>query len=763
MDSLTHAPLSNVSIGLKGSPRGTLTNATGQFSIDADKSIRSLLVSATGYQPRSIRLAGDSAQELVIYLSKVYTTLKDVIVNAKRAKYRNKNNPAVELIREVIAHKSANGPGAYPYTEYHQYEKIRVLMDRPDVLNGDHHVLKRYQFLFNNVDTTVVPGKTLLPIYLEELFSENYYRRHPEKKKKVITGRKGVNYGEFIDTKAISATLNRMYEDIDIYDNTISVFTMQFVSPVAELAPTFYMYFIQDTVVIDGEKLVQLYFTPRNPEDLLFRGTLYITLDGNYAIRRAELEVGKHINLNYVRNFRVNQDFEKGPENRYHLSASDMVAFFSPFPKSRGFYGERTVSITDVADTTLPDEVLSGLQADTLATAAAQPDSFWTGERRPPLRVSEEKAYTNTDSLLKMPAYHRLMDYITLSTQGYKSMGKFDVGPVSNFYSFNPVEGRRLQLGGRTNVKFSSTWFTDAYVGYGFKDQRWKYSVTESYSLNHQSVYLYPFNFIQASFLHDTKHPGQEDVFAQGNSFLNSFSRGDNSKWLYNNIFRASYVHELANHLSFIAGIKYWEEEPAQSLTYVYEHSPTLFDTVHQIITTQLFVTLRWAPHEQFFQNKVSRRNIINKYPVITFQYARGIQGLFGGQYNYDALHLAVYKRVYLAPFGFSDINIEGGYVSGNLPFPLLIIHPANQSYFYSANSYNLMNIEEFVSDHYAGLRIDHFFNGFFLNKLPLLKKLRLREVIGGKLLYGGVRDENNPAINPNQMKFPLTNGVAAT
>jgi hypothetical protein len=186
-------------------------------------------------------------------------------------------------------------------------------------------------------------------------------------------------------------------------------------------------------------------------------------------------------------------------------------------------------------------------------------------------------------------------------------------------------------------------------------------------------------------------------------------------------------------------------------------------DTVPEITTGELSVTLRWAPNEQFFENKLARRDIINKYPIITFQYSKGIKGLYGGEYNYDAFHLKISKRVFTSPLGFSDVTVDAGYLSGSLPFPLLIIPPANRSYFYSALRYNLMNVEEFVVDHYAGMYIDHFFNGFFFNKIPLLKKLRLREVIAAKILYGGLRSENNPNDNPSQMLFPTTNGITST
>jgi hypothetical protein len=195
----------------------------------------------------------------------------------------------------------------------------------------------------------------------------------------------------------------------------------------------------------------------------------------------------------------------------------------------------------------------------------------------------------------------------------------------------------------------------------------------------------------------------------------------------------------------------------------VKEPSPQQLDTIPDITTGEISLTLRWAPNEQFFENKVGRRNIANKYPVISFQYAKGIKGLYGGEYSYDAFHLKISKRVFTSPVGFSDIRLDAGYLAGILPFPLLIIPPANRSYFYSFNSYNLMNIQEFVADHYAGVDIDHYFNGFFFNKIPLLKKLRLREVIGAKILYGGLRSENNPNDNPNQMLFPTTNEVTST
>jgi hypothetical protein len=767
MDSLTRTPLQNVSITLKdndgNSMGGMVTRATGSFRLPLAGNIRKITFTSAGYAPRTLTLKGDTLQRITVLLSKSYTELENVIVLPKKERYRNKNNPAVDLIRQVIANKEKNGPGAYPYTSWQQYEKIRLLLDRLPDWTIHNKLMKKFRFMTENRDTTLAPGKSLIPIYIEEVNAANYYRRHPESKKKVILGKKGVDYGEYLDMRGISTFLNRLYEDINIYDNTVNIFTIQFTSPVAELAPTFYMYFIHDTVVENGVKLIRLDFTPRNPEDLLFRGTLWITLDGNYAIRKVEMGVTRHTNLNYVRNFRIRQDFEKGPGERYHLATSNVLAFFSVFPKSPGVVGERTVSITQVTDSVLPGEAFNGPSIDTIRRADHQTDSFWTHARSVPLDASETQTYANTDSLLKMRSYKRLTDVINLLSSGYKSAGKFDIGPVGNFYSFNPLEGSKFSVGGRSNTKLSTRLYTQDYLAYGTRDQRWKYYLSATYSLNNRSIYQYPLNYIQVSFLRDTRTPGQETVFAQGSTFLSSFSRGNNFQWLYDDILRVSYIHEFGNHLSYTLGLKYWRQAPTDSLVYAYEPSPGQFDTVRQVTTSELSATLRWAPHEQFYQGKNDRTGIINKYPILTFQYTKGIQGLFGGQYHYDAFHFNLRKRFYWAPFGYTDLRFDAGYLIGRLPVPLLLIAPANQSYVYSLNAYNLMNTQEFVSDHFTGVNLDHYFAGFFFNKVPLLKKWRLREVIAAKILYGGLRDVNNPDKNPGQMKFPMTKGLTST
>lgn len=768
VDSLSRTPLPNVSIRVKNAAKGALTDSAGRFHLYVDKNARQLIVSNTGYKARTITLGNPPDEPYKIALVSSYTNLGDIVVKYKKSRYRNKNNPAVELIRQVIDHKAENQIGAYPYATYREYEKMQVSFDNLPKRLTNAKLLKNFHFMFENVDSTKFPGKRLIPVYIAENLTDNYFRRHPEKKKTVIVGQKSVNFGEYIDMKGLTNVLTRMYEPVNIYDNNISLFTNMFVSPLSNVAPTFYMYYIRDTIVEDGVKLVKLAFQARNPDDLLFRGTLYVTLDGRYAVKKAELSVSKHANLNFVREFNVTQEFGRDTSGRYYLAKSDMIADFGLSENGAGVFGERAFSYTQFAiPPTLPDSVFDSPGKEKVAAmsvaAATLPDSVWNRGRSIPLTTAEAKAYRNVDSLTGLKSYKRALDYITLLVAGYKQAGPFEIGPVGTFYSFNGVEGFKPRFGGRSTTHLSKRYYVESYVAYGLKDQKWKYYLGGTYSLNNQSIYKYPYNYLRASYQKDTKLPGEQDSFVDESSSFLSFKRGDDTKYLYNDIFNFEYIREFGDHFSYDLHYRYWRQHPGGSIEWLYEQSPNQFDSVTELTTSELSGTLRWAPHEQYYEGKVGRIPVANKYPIFTFRYAHGFKGLLGGEYNYSSYHLNIYKRVYLSPFGYSDITLDGGFISGKLPFPLLYIPWANQSYAYYIDEYNLMNFEEFVADKWAGVDIDHYFDGFFLNKIPLLKKLKLREVVEAKILFGGVSSENNPLLNPAQMKFPTTNGVTST
>jgi hypothetical protein len=301
----------------------------------------------------------------------------------------------------------------------------------------------------------------------------------------------------------------------------------------------------------------------------------------------------------------------------------------------------------------------------------------------------------------------------------------------------------------------------EGYGAYGFKDERWKYFIAGTYSLNNKSIYRFPQHYIRASFQRDTKIPGQELQFIKEDNFLLSFKRGRNDKYLYNDIYRLDYVSEYENHFSYKLGLKKTTQTPTGSLYPFISSQSNIFN---HLTTTEASIELRYAPNEQYYQGKLFRTPIINKYPKISLEFTTGLKNVLGGEYSYQNLTARVDKRFYVAPFGFSDFTAEAGKIFGQVPYPLLNIHRANQTYAYVIDSYNLMNFLEFVSDKSVSFNLDQHFGGFFFNKVPLFKKLKWRETASVKVLYGGVSDRNNPSIHPNLYQFPVDeNGAPIT
>ena len=753
-DATTMRAIQFVSIYFEGG-KGVTTGEDGSYSIITyrDK-LNGLSFSFTGYKKTTKKVVPGKEQTINVELE-LSGPLKEVIVKTrKRAKYRNRNNPAVELIDLVIENKNKNRIKAYDFVQYQQYEKLSLsLTNKPEKLIKNR-LFRNYKFILENIDSTTIEGKSLLPVYLEEKLSDHFFRKNPEKNKTVMLGEKKVNYGDFLDDNGVSQYLKRLYADINIYDNNVTILTTQFLSPIADMGPTFYRYFIRDTVELDGIKLVKLYFTPKNPNDLLFRGTMFITLDGNYGIQKISMTISKNANLNWTRELRINQDFEKAPDGRFHVIKSSMLAEFALTQNaSGGVLGERTVSLKKfLTDVPAPDSVYSAKDLVDKSKPASTPDSFWIAQRHSPLTTVETKAYYNIDSLKNMRSFKRLTDIATLLFSGYKSFGPWELGNTNTFYYSNPVEGFTLKVGGRTTPKFSNFIYFDNYFAYGFKDKILKYLAAVSYSFNNKSIYSFPLNYLKLSYQYDTNIPGQESLTVNEDNFLLSFKRGNNNKWLYNNYLKVEYVREFGKNLRYNFAIQNWIQTPAGDITY---QKVTDNSIVKNVTTSELSVQIRWAPNEQFYQGKNFRTPIINKYPIFRVRFIAGVKGLMKGEYNYQNISLSMEKRFYLSQLGYADVTLQGGYIFGKLPFPLLTIHRANQTYAYQLNSYNLMNFMEFVSDKYAAANLDFYFNGFFFNKIPLIKKLNLREVASFKILYGGVREENDPAKTNDLFKFP--------
>ncbi|OKS88081.1 DUF5686 and carboxypeptidase-like regulatory domain-containing protein [Mucilaginibacter polytrichastri] len=751
IDAETKLPLAYVSVTFFKSTVGTSTDSRGNFSLKADNAFTQVKISYSGYATFYAPVIPGKTQTINVELISNTRKLNEVIIrSAKRGKYRNKDNPAVELIRQVIAHKEQNRPENNAYVQYKEYDKLQLSLANLSPALSDKKFFRKYKFFLDNRDTTMVPGKSLLPIYLDEKLTQVYYRKNPKKKKNIVLAQKNINLANYIDNEGIAKYYKHLLYDVDIYSNDVYLLSKLFLSPIAGTAPTFYKFFITDTITVNNSKVIELSFTPRNSSDLLFEGKIYITMDGNYAVQKAIIYINKNININFVRSMNVSLDFEQNTNGRYHLSKSNILVDFGLNQNGKGgAIGNRTITIKDyLGDKALPDSTYAGQEAVIADNANKRTDDYWAQNRLDTLTTAEAKVYHNIDTLQTIPSYKRTIALVTFVIAGYKSFGPFELGPANTFYSFNPIEGLKLRVGGRTTPELSKRYYFETYAAYGFKDERWKYFLSGTYSFNSNSIYKFPQNYIRGSFERDTRIPGDPLQFVVENNFLLSFKRGNNDKYLYNDFYKLDYVKEFQSHFSYTLGFRNLTQSPAGSLSFI-NHVGGVNVNHSSLTSTEATVGLRYAPHEEFYQDRIYRIPIPNKYPVLALDFTEGIKDAFGGEYNYQTLHARLDKHLYLSQLGYADVSLEGGHIFGKLPYPLLTIHRANQTYSFDPDAYNLMNFLEFVSDHYESFNYTQHFNGFFLNKIPLFKRLKWRETASFKALYGGVSNQTAPWLIP--------------
>jgi hypothetical protein len=568
----------------------------------------------------------------------------------------------------------------------------------------------------------------------------------------------------YLSNKGATNYLNYLYQNINIYDNEIFFLSNKFLSPIAGTAPAFYKYYIQDTLIINDIACIRMFFAPRNKTDILFHGYLYITMDSTYAIRKIDMGINKDVNIDWVQELSIVQDFEKSSNNKWMLSKDEISIDFGIVKNMTGIYGQRTIFYEDYKyNEPISEEVFGSPSTKTGNDTASLSPGYWERIRPSALTRTEQATYTTIDRLNTMPEFRRRMDLLTMVTSSWLNAGKMEIGPVSGFYSYNDIEGSRFRFGGRTSTSFSRKLTLDGYLAYGLRDHAFKYSAGFTWSFTPRTIYEFPVHSLKISYQRDLRTPGQELEFHEPDNVLLSFQRGIHDKFFLNNIFKINYLHEFDNHFSFESGYSFNRQYSYGNLVYFSSDSSNALPKTDKIDISEVYLNLRYAPGETFYQGKQYRTPFPSKKPVLQLRLAAG-SGLISNDYNYLRAQFSFSRRYYLSIIGYTDVTLEAGKVFGKVPYPLLFLHRANQTYEYQQYSFNLMNFMEFVSDEYGSVNIDHSFNGFILNKIPVIKQLKWREVVTFKALYGRVENKNNPEIIGGLFRFPAdAEGVPLT
>ena len=770
-DSLTNDPIPYLSVFYEGKGVGSITDNDGHYKVETRKGWNKLTFSAVGYVTKVVNIIPGVTKNLNVRMRPDDIMLDEVVVKPKREKYSRKNNPAVELMKKVIAHKNNNKLSENDYYQYNKYQKITMSLNdvTPEML--EKGMYKKMPFLKDQIELCEETNKFILPISVDETASQKIYRKHPKSEKTIIKGMSSTGVNELFATgDMLSTVLKDVFTDVNIYDNDIRLLQYPFISPISSSdAISFYKFYIMDTTFVDKDKCFHLTFVPNNSQDFGFTGHLYVLADSSYTVKKCTMNLPKKSGVNFVDNMDIIQEFEQLPNGEWVLKTDDMIVEMTLMKIMQGFQIRRTTRYSDYAFDELPQQLFKRKGAEIKeADAMMRGDDFWNQYRPVPLTQTESSMDMLVKRLEQMPGFKYVIFVLKAFIENFVETGtkdnpsKVDIGPVNTMISNNYIDGLRLRMSAQTTANLNPHLFLKGYYAYGFKDHRSKYMGEVEYSFN-KKEYLpreFPKNSITFSYQYDVMSPTDKFLKTDKDNVFVSFKTSTVDQMSYVRNIALKYENETQFGLKTTVEVKHSPDEPTGGLAYITNDDQKTL--VPEIQTMEASLAFRYAPGETFVNTKQRRIPVSFDAPVFTLSHTTGFKGVLGGEYNFNLTEVGLYKRFWFSSWGKIDMFVKGGAQWNKVPFPLLIMPAANLSYILQRETFNLINNMEFLNDRYASLDVSWDLNGKIFNRIPLLKKLKWREAIGFKMLYGHLTDKNNPMKHPGDSElflFPTRDG----
>lgn len=770
-DSLTNDPIPYLSVFYEGKGVGSITDNDGIYKVETRKGWNKLTFSAVGYVTKVVNIIPGVTKNLNVRMRPDDIMLDEVVVKPKREKYSRKNNPAVELMKKVIAHKKNNKLSENDYYQYNKYQKITMSLNdvTPEML--EKGMYKKMPFLKDQIELCEETNKFILPISVDETASQKIYRKHPKSEKTIIKGMSSTGVNELFATgDMLSTVLKDVFTDVNIYDNDIRLLQYPFISPISSSdAISFYKFYIMDTTFVDKDKCFHLTFVPNNSQDFGFTGHLYVLADSSYTVKKCTMNLPKKSGVNFVDNMDIIQEFEQLPNGEWVLKTDDMIVEMTLMKIMQGFQIRRTTRYSDYAFDELPQQLFKRKGAEIKeADAMMRGDDFWNQYRPVPLTQTESSMDMLVKRLEQMPGFKYVIFVLKAFIENFVETGtkehpsKVDIGPVNTMISNNYIDGVRLRMSAQTTANLNPHLFLKGYYAYGFKDHRSKYMGEVEYSFN-KKEYLpreFPKNSITFSYQYDVMSPTDKFLKTDKDNVFVSFKTSTVDQMSYVRNIALKYENETQFGLKTTVEVKHSTDEPTGGLAYITNDDQKTL--IPEIQTMEASLAFRYAPGETFVNTKQRRIPVSFDAPVFTLSHTAGFKGVLGGEYNYNLTEIGLYKRFWFSSWGKIDMFVKGGAQWNKVPFPLLIMPAANLSYILQRETFNLINNMEFLNDRYASLDVSWDLNGKIFNRIPLLKKLKWREAIGFKMLYGHLTDKNNPMKHPGDSElflFPTRDG----
>lgn len=761
VDSLSREVLPFSVVYLKGSDQGVQADENGRFAITTDVNFTCINVSTMGYVAKDIYVNKGTVNDLEVELVQSGVALREFVVKPGGEKYSKKNNPAVIFMEKLRDRSDENAPENHDYYSYDKYEKMTFALNDFTEKKKDSWMMKKFKFVYEYIDTSEVSGKPILNVSIKEKLSSVHYRRDPHSLKEYVTGTKRVGIDDMFDEQSVQMFLEDIFREVDIYENNITILQNRFVSPLSRIGASFYKYYLTDTIPVDGVRCIELSFLPRNNRTFGFVGRIYVPEgDSTMFVKKVSMRVSDKINLNFVENLMIEQTFQKAPDGTRLKTKDDMIVEFQLVSGTQGLYARKNTRYDKHSFEPPVDESLFKAEGKTIVADDAEhmPEEYWEENRLVPIKRQENAVGKLLTRLREVPVFYWTEKVISVLVSGYIPTGsqttsKFDFGPMNTTLSGNTVEGVRLRLGGMTTANLNDRLFARGYVAYGTKDRVWKYDGELEYSFVDKKYHPreFPIHSLRLHHKYDINQLGQQYMFTNMDNVFVSLKRQKNDKINYLRLSELEYKREWVSGFSFALSLKHQMQESTPWLPFIDGNGVSH----RRYQQSSVNLMLRYAPGEKFYDARFTRIPINYDMPIIVLNQTYSPGNVLGNRYTVNKTELSVQKRFWFSAFGYTDVILKGGKVWSKVAFPDLLLPNANLSYTIQPESYSLMNAMEFVNDQYLSWDVTYWINGAILNHIPLIKYLKLREVVSFKGLYGSLSDRNDPAKNPDLFRFP--------
>lgn len=740
-DSGTGDPIPFVNIFLKGTQEGTTTDFDGNYSIKTTAPADSIEASYIGYKKRTKKIDRNQTQTINIQLDEDVTTLQEIVFDAGE-------NPAFAILRNVMENKSKNDKRKLTAYEYDTYTKIEIDVDNMSEKFRNRKVIKKITQVLDSVERIAgEDGKPVLPMFISESVSKFYFRDNPRLRYENILKSK-INGIGIQDGTLVTQFVGTSFQEYNFYQNWLNIVGKDFVSPIADGWRLYYNYDLTDSVYIGNDFCYRLDYFPKSPQDLAFTGTVWITKN-DWALKQVDAMVGKQANLNFIEKIKIQQELERTAESAWLPVKNRVLVDVSELTKSSAGMLAKFYTSNKNIIVNKPYEPSFYEREIVMAEDARQfeKEEYWDTLRHEPLSETEKNVYKMIDTLQNIPVVKTYTDIIKIAVNGYYYAGKVHLGPYISLFAYNNIEGVRVQGGFKTSIEFSKKWVFGGSVGYGFDDEKIKYSAFAQNILSRDKWTTVSFRVRS-----DLGRVGIDDEsLADNYLFLAAQRFGVFRRGYYFDESRFNFQSELFKGFTQRLAFRYATFKPV--FNFGYYQTPDDIGSSAILSTygnSEIIIESRYARDELFILNDNDRLSLgTSRWPVITLRYTHGFKGVLGSDFDYTKLRLMINKRIRFGPLGTGYMNLTGEYVFNTLPYPLLSLHLGNQTPVYAQVTYNLMDYGEFISDRFASLQYHHHFEGFLLNRIPLMRKLKWRLVGTSNIIFGGMNQKNRDLIAP--------------